>query len=230
MKICHISDTHGVYFKKLNPGDILIHSGDGLLFGDLNEIHRFAAWFAEQDYKVKIFVPGNHDKVFQDMSELCEAMMKKVGVTVLINRAIDLRTQGYPLNIWGSPYTPEFNNWSFMLPEHKLEALWDTIPRDTDIVVTHGPPYSVLDNCRNPDDNIVEYAGSESLLYAIQRIKPRFHLFGHIHVARGTCYATLDTPTHFFNSSLVNDELNVVSEPTYLEYEENEKDYTIKYP
>ena len=54
------------------------------------------------------------------------------------------------------------------------------IPEDTDVLITHSPAYGILDF---DDDNI--NFGSEALLYVVSKIKPRIHLFGHIHKRHG---------------------------------------------
>ena len=66
---------------------------------------------------------------------------------------------------------------------------------DTDIVLTHGPPYSIADwNC------IGIYLGSKTLHREILgRVKPKFHVFGHIHEAYGAWKHGL---TVFINASV----------------------------
>jgi len=217
MRICHISDTHGIYNNELESGDLLIHSGDGLLFGKLHEVYDLAKWFKWQDYRWKIFVPGNHDIVFEHMYPVCKKIMGDAGVIVLKNESfIDSGILGLNVRIWGSPYTKEFMNWAFMLPESKLALIWDTIPKGTDIVITHGPPNTILDNCSKPGDPPI-HAGSVSLLNKILEIRPKYHLFGHIHVSKGYMYTE---GINFYNSSVVRDTLELNSEPNYFNYEE----------
>jgi len=86
------------------------------------------------------------------------------------------------IKIWGSPYSPEFCGWAFSL---KSEAdsceHWKNIPDDTDILITHGPPLGILDRCSNGHK-----AGDACLLKEVkERVKPKYHLFGHIHEAYG---------------------------------------------
>ena len=64
-------------------------------------------------------------------------------VTMLYNESIELDCG---IKIWGSPCTPEFNNWAFALKsEEASQQLYQTIPNDTNIVMTHGPPKGILD-------------------------------------------------------------------------------------
>jgi len=64
-------------------------------------------------------------------------------VTMLYNEMIELDCG---IKIWGSPYTPEFNNWAFSLKtEEAKQEMWKTIPNNIDILMTHGPPFRILD-------------------------------------------------------------------------------------
>jgi len=46
--------------------------------------------------------------------------------------------------------------------------------------MTHGPPHKILDFTTSQD-----HAGCESLLARLPTLRPRLHLFGHIHEAHG---------------------------------------------
>lgn len=113
--------------------------------------------------------------------------------------------------IWGSPWQPEFYDWAFNLPiGDRLAAKWDLIPSDTDILITHGPPKHVLDLTTT---NVS--TGCPDLLSTIQkRVKPKLHVFGHIHESYGvdtdgtTVYANASTCTFRYrptNPALVFD-------------------------
>lgn len=233
MKICHISDTHGMYFKDLAPGDVLIHSGDGLLYGDLAEVRKFSEWFKSQEYKHKVFVPGNHDRCFETNYHICEQIMSDAGVNTLVNCELDINFNGRKVKVWGSPYTKSFGGWSFMKREEILYGIFSHIPESLDILVTHGPPQGILDevkisyieeyfpgNIRQNfiKEEMIEHTGSTSLMGAIKNLKqkPKLHLFGHIHEAYGFHE---EDEIRFFNSSVVNERLEAVGEPNYIKYE-----------
>ena len=85
------------------------------------------------------------------------------------------------LRIWGSPWQPWFHDWAFNLrrgPE--IDAKWKRIPEGIDVLVTHGPPAGFGDRCHDG-----ELVGCADLLRHVDRVKPRLHLFGHIHEDRG---------------------------------------------
>jgi len=85
------------------------------------------------------------------------------------------------LNIYGSPWTLEYKTWAFMKPPgEKMREVWSMIPENTDILITHGPPYGIMDT---NEDGV--HCGCEELLKAVQRIKPKLHVFGHIHESYG---------------------------------------------
>jgi Icc-related predicted phosphoesterase len=100
-------------------------------------------------------------------------------------------------NIFGSPYTPIFHNWAFMLSPEGLKAKWKEIPDNTDILITHGPPKDVLDKCITGINAGCEFLREEVL----NRVKPKYHIFGHIHETYGI--EKIDDTT-FINASNVN--------------------------
>lgn len=73
---------------------------------------------------------------------------------------------------------PEYLSWAFNLPrgESCLQK-WNLIPDDTDVLITHSPPLGYGDLCHTGIR-----AGCVELLSTIQqRVKPKYHIFGHIH-------------------------------------------------
>ena len=94
-----------------------------------------------------------------------------------------------------SPYQPEFCGWAFNLPIDSAEiaAVWSKIPDDTDVLITHGPPANILDKTSHG-----QRVGCPRLLSQVKRIKPRLHVFGHIHEAYGS---VTEGSTIFVNAS-----------------------------
>jgi len=173
-----ISDTHGDHENvSLPPGDVLIHAGDLTGHGTEPETQAFFRWFGMQNYSHKICVAGNHDTYIEKDVAACQQMANAAGVILLNDSGCNIEG----VSVWGSPITPRFFHWSFMRdPGPDIEAHWDLIPSDTDILITHGPVYGILDQVdREGGDK--EHTGCPSLLKRIQEIKPRFHVFGHIH-------------------------------------------------
>lgn len=210
MKFLHISDTHG-YHDLLNiPEDIdmIIHTGDGANirspFLNENEFLEFWRWFENLPVKYKVFTPGNHDSFLEhSISKIFKKSLKE-NCYILINESIEIEG----IKIWGSPFTPMFNNWSFMRNRDKLFKLWETIPEDIDILLTHGPPKRLLDLSINRQ-HIVESVGCNALRKVVLKIQPKYHLFGHVHNCEDIINAGIlklsSYKTIFSNGSVVTD-------------------------
>ena len=177
VKLVFISDTHGLHgnMKTIPDGDILVHCGDGLNVGSSSDFWSFAGWIKNLPHPHKIFVPGNHDRFFQNSELTAREIMS--GIHILIDQSVIVEG----IKFYGSPWTPTFYDWSFMQDEIDLSKYWDMIPDDTDVLVTHGPPYSILDTVKKGGENL----GSPSLHNRVKWIKPKFHAFGHIHGGYG---------------------------------------------
>lgn len=176
MKLVMISDTHGMYDRVNIPdGDVLIHAGDITAYGKLEELVHFNNWLGDLPHKHKIVIAGNHDWVFQNRN--MAARMALTNATYLQDEEITIDG----LKFYGSPWQPEFCNWAFNLPRGAaLKRVWDRIPVDTDVLITHGPPFEVLDLT-----NQMMRVGCEELAKVVKKIKPKLHVFGHIHYSYG---------------------------------------------
>ncbi|MEG2529872.1 MAG: metallophosphatase domain-containing protein [Anaerovoracaceae bacterium] len=207
MKIIFISDTHGKHQQiDLPAGDMIIHAGDISRRGRVDEVDKFLDWFASLDYKYKIFIAGNHDFCFENKLQGSIQDLMPEGVYYLCDSGVEIDG----IRIYGSPITPFFFNWAFN--RHRgddIRRYWDLIPEGTDILITHGPAYGILDRTEGGDN-----AGCEELLSAIKRIKPKYHLFGHIHEG----YGVFETDeTVFINGSSLDENYQAVHAPIIIE-------------
>jgi Icc-related predicted phosphoesterase len=223
MKLTFISDTHTKHSQlNLNGGDVLIHSGDFMNSGYVrNNIMDFLDWFVEQPYKQKIFISGNHDRYFQNNTEEVRDILGSI-YGGLVSYLEDDGTNIGDVNVWGSPWQPEFFNWAYNLPRQgtELKEKWDMIPENTDILITHGPPHGYLDKLPNIPDNL----GCELLRERVDIIKPKIHVFGHIHYGYG--YVT-NGDTHFINAAVLNEQYIHEHKPINVEWnpETNELEF-----
>jgi Icc-related predicted phosphoesterase len=221
MKIIALSDTHNQHNHiRVPDGDILVHCGDFTNQGTLDEITSFADWFAQLPHKWKILVFGNHevstDIGFYDSNwkDLHSHKMKIIpptfwtqrGITVLCNETIKI--QGY--NIWGHPALPfqyNLHAWGYRSPEDS-SSMWSRVPADTDIILTHSPPYGILDETLNG----VNIGNEDMLVNVVDRIKPRMCIFGHVHNP-GTC---TEWGILFNNVAMCNDKPELTYPPTII--------------
>jgi predicted phosphohydrolase len=184
-----VSDTHGRHAETVVPdGDVLVHAGDVTLHGELGDVEEFDHWLASLPHRHKVVVAGNHDWCFQTHPEQARARLR---------HAVYLQDEAAVvagLKFYGSPWQPWFLDWAFNLPRGpELAAKWALIPDDTDMLVTHGPPFGVLDVTRRGD-----HAGCADLVARVRTVRPGLHVFGHIHEAAG---AVRDGDTLFVNAA-----------------------------
>lgn len=187
-RIVCLSDTHGFHESLAVPdGDVLIHAGDVSMRGREAQVQAFATWFAALPHPHKVVIAGNHDWLFERTPARGRELLGDV--TYLCDEGACVAG----LRMWGSPWQPWFFDWAFNLPRGQaLRDKWDLIPDDTDVLVTHGPPFGHLDGAARPasgwdDDGRVatEHVGCEELRTALDRVRPHLHVFGHIHEGYG---------------------------------------------
>jgi Icc-related predicted phosphoesterase len=201
MKVVHISDTHGYHDRLIIPEcDVLIHSGDIGGRTGIFDLTQFLIWFEKQRAKVKILVPGNHDiildkKGVQNGQDSITRMLHAQGhrdALELISKydikyLCDSEFIYEGVKFYGSPYSPSFHraNWVFNADRgQEISNKWSKIPSDTHVLITHTPPYGLLDNLHEytregEDPN----AGCKDLIEVIKGrlFRLKLHCFGHIH-------------------------------------------------
>lgn len=182
-KILHISDTHGMHRKmhSLPYADIIIHSGDFCKKGTEDEVIDFIEWFDSLEYKHKIFIAGNHD----DFLHEAQILGLPENMHYLCYSSINIEG----INIYGIPMFPAD------IINQKYEKQIQELPRSIDILITHQPPFGILDKTTNT------HYGNIDILNKVCTIKPKFHLFGHVHNNNGII---LDSTT-FINSAMSDD-------------------------
>ena len=207
MKIIVISDTHGQHDQlSLPKGDMIIHAGDVSSRGHKSEVDRFLRWYSQLDYQYKIFIAGNHDFYFENAPE--QEIKELIPNNLIYLNDSSVEIEG--LKIWGSPVQPWFYNWAFNRQRGAdIKKHWDLIPGDTDLLITHGPPLGRLDATARG-----EAVGCKDLLDKTLIIKPRFHVFGHIHEAYGR---TKENDIEFINASVLNLQYQMVNPAIILE-------------
>lgn len=210
MKIWHISDTHTYHGLLTVPEgiDMVIHSGDATNprdpYASEQEMLNFISWYSSLPIKHKVFVAGNHDLCIE-RNFITKIDFMKNGIVYLENDYTEVKG----LKIWGSPFTPPFDQgWAFNKKRSALHDLWKQIPDDVDIVITHGPPKGILDLAYH-QLNCIEFCGDEALRKRMYLLNPKLCLFGHIHnnddiINAGTMKLS-NHDTIYSNGSVVTD-------------------------
>lgn len=190
MKIVAISDTHSAHRTVTLPeGDILVHAGDLALalnssfYQQRFHISDCDKWFGEQNFEKVICVGGNHDFVIEN---------KKVE----FENCVCLENQHFTykgVKFFGSPNQLHFFG-AYNKSEDKLEEIYSQIDEDTDVIISHGAPYGILDKPFRGGST-----GSKALKNAIDRVKPKLVVFGHIHYSHGT---HVEDGVTYFNAAL----------------------------
>lgn len=206
-----ISDTHGMHrkIKNIPKGDVLVHAGDFTMRGEVSSITDLSVFFAELNFPQTLCIAGNHDisfhksfyeanwdKFYSRKPDLVGARQHLTHCTYLEDTSCFIKKGN--LEVYGSPWTPAYFDWAFMERRGEpIRKLWEKIPLSTDILITHGPPLG------RGDFTVCHVrAGCSDLLEVVQdKVKPRLHIFGHIHEGHGVSY---DGTTLFVNASTLD--------------------------
>jgi Icc-related predicted phosphoesterase len=181
-KIWLISDTHCNHKQLRVPEvDLVIHAGDSTNskgFMNYDQASDFFEWYHNLPIKDKLLIAGNHDySLYNKVFNLVQYSFKYLEQDIY---------KYYKNQIYGTPYTPEFSDWYFMLSKEKEEAHAKNIP-PCDILITHGPPKFILDSVYR-ENIFYEHCGDLSLYHRVIKIKPKLHVFGHIHSSHNNKY------------------------------------------
>jgi Icc-related predicted phosphoesterase len=210
MKIVALSDTHGNHLSVDIPeGDIIIHCGDFTRKSNYQEVMDFIQWYSELRFSHKILVAGNHDRFIEKRKQEFLEILNGRNIIYLENQSVQV--DAYKL--FGSPYTRIFGGIGSFTYSNEDEAreIWDIIPNGSDIIITHGPPEGFRDYSKTENKN----TGCAVLLEHILKIKPAYHIFGHLHESYGI---DSNEDTVFVNASLVNGAEEVINSPIVIEF------------
>jgi Icc-related predicted phosphoesterase len=196
VSVLHIADTHGKHreLTDLPEADIIVHSGDFTATGSEEEAFDFINWFCDLPYRHKVFIAGNHDLCLEG------ANLDGLDLNCYYLNGTSAVIEG--LKFHGIPLFPSD------MAEGRLQTMFRQIPTDTDVLITHQPPYGYCDLADY--GNGPEHRGDRELAACVDRLQPRLHLFGHEHDAFGT---TDHDGTTFSNGALADRELRLTRKP-----------------
>lgn len=159
-----LSDTHGKHarFNDLPPADVFLHAGDFTNYG--NGAEEFAMWFHQLPYKLKLLTLGNHELGDSIAYRSTQHWQSLFGPMLLLDRGVRAEIAGESVTVFGLPHA----------------AKTERIPAGVDIVLSHEPPYRILDQTRGGG-----HAGSEHIALLVREARPPLHVFGHVHADGG---------------------------------------------
>ncbi|KAI0204248.1 Metallo-dependent phosphatase [Astrocystis sublimbata] len=191
-----VSDTHNSQCA-IPDGDILIHAGDLTHSGSLQEIQAAIEWLREQPHPIKIAIAGNHDVLLDPGKENDDERNRIDWGDIMYlqdSSATITCPNGRRLNVYGNPRSRRNGNWAFQYP--RGENVWaNSVPDNTDILITHGPPRAHLD---------LTTIGCDNLLRELWRVHPTLHVFGHVHEGYGHEWVQFDKLQHFYERTVLD--------------------------
>jgi Icc-related predicted phosphoesterase len=218
MRIVCIADLQSQFnnidLKTMPQGDILLVAGDLTSWGSDQELMRYDEWLALLPYPRVITIAGNHDLGLEGRDA---PRTRKVftHTEYLQDSGVDIPNEDWHtkrkdvIKIWGSPVNLTNIPTVFKGFTSNTKTRLDKIPTDTDILITHGGPYGILDRLTS-GQNI----GDPDILVKVGQLKPKLHLFGHIHEAYGW-KKTKDTL--FVNAAICNEYNEVANLPVVVD-------------
>jgi Icc-related predicted phosphoesterase len=193
--IIPISDTHCTAYWQIVPAcDIFIHAGDLCSYGTAKEYFTMINRMSRVEARLRIFVPGNHDKFVEKDPHTAIRLAEENGVKLLLNEAFEWEG----IKFFGCSYVSDFSSgyWAFERYGTQRKEFWESVPAPVDILITHNPPFGILDGG--------DHIGCQYELEAVRRIKPKHHIFGHCHGPGGKSADIWGTQFH--NVAWLNEE------------------------
>lgn len=207
--------------------DVLLHTGDLTNFGELEALKKSVKMLGTIEAELKLVIAGNHDisldaiarvenmsddeyaKYHKEALEIMTGPLAKEAGIIYLQEGTYTFTlcNNATFKVYASPYTAGSGGWAFAykpfedrfndsIQTNRTSIATNPIPSGVDIVMTHGPPYSILDQVDSQN------LGCPNLLYAVSRIKPLIHCFGHIHEGHGANIVTWKSDGGVENPSL----------------------------
>ncbi|VDN55378.1 unnamed protein product [Dracunculus medinensis] len=217
-----IACLHGSLLNPMTipPGDVLVIAGDITNYGFPDEIKAFNENMAKLRYPFKVAIAGNHDCTFdeaylkssgKDIGEKELALKKKLVAALaqskitnpksLLTEVIYLQDsliEIFGIRIYGTPWQPRYDNLAFNISRgQQILDKWNQIPAGIDVLITHTPPLGHGDMLPSG----IRVGCVELLNSCVRRIRPKYHIFGHVHQGYG---CTSDGYTKFVNCSYQN--------------------------
>lgn len=218
MRIAMISDVHTRWHDLVIPDcDILISAGDYSWRGEKDCVESYHRWLSKQNTPLTISVQGNHELWVEKNWEEAVSMVYAIDPAIQFIKEESFEWRGIKFHC--SSITPEFCNWAWNVDRgEKIARHWAAIPDDTQVLITHGPPWGILDTIGGISRMESENLGCKDLLQRLPSLsKLKLHVFGHIHGGSGESRRVMnkesDVPhmVQFMNASICNEDYKPVN-------------------
>lgn len=182
-KLCVIADLHGhsqtIRYLRNNVGQNCDYL---LIAGDITEAYSDSLPLSVFDFLNSLGIPiiavlGNSDRL-----EFLDEMSNYENIKIL-HFSFEYVEEIPIIGVSGIP--PQLHGSNFFISEakfyHGLKNVYDSLKRpDKFILLSHAPPFGFGDMARNG-----EHIGSRGLLKFDKEFKPKIHICGHVHEAKG---------------------------------------------
>ena len=222
MKVCAISDMHGILDFDIKPCDILCICGDIVPLrvqkfhdGTLKWLaEEFVPWCEKQPCEKVFLIAGNHDWVAMEHPDDWEAIFEGTKIAYLC----DAEAEYEGFRIYGTPWCHQFYNWAFMTSDVELVKIYNKIPYKVDILLTHDCPHGTSDVIlQDVYWKTDKHIGCIPLGEAVDNKMPRYQFCGHLHSCNHEMEKRGDTEVR--NVSMVDEHYDRVYEPCYVDIE-----------
>lgn len=228
MRVAALSDQHG-FLPAVPACDLLIVAGDvcpdnlGPYFAGDNPAlqkswfdDKARPWLAAAPAAHRLLTWGNHDWCGErcDFSADAPGAARSDTLQILNAASAHIQTGRERLHVWASPWSKQFGFWAFMKPDSELAPFYAAIPDDVNVIVSHQPPYGFCDQVADFGSRRLRNEGSRELLKAIDRVKPRVVICGHIHEGHGQAE---HRGTTIYNVSVVDEYYRLVHDVTVID-------------
>ena len=218
--ICAISDLHGTLID-IEPCDLVLICGDTVPLNIQSNSKKTYKWF-QTVFKEwtdnllcnkVLFIAGNHDLGLEHHQERYEKLFPEDNkVTYLCNTSYDYKG----IKIFGTPYCKQFGHWAFNRDDSTLIKLFEEIPYNLDILISHDAPYGCTDVCLQQLDWISkDHLGNMPLRNAIIEKNPKIVFHGHLH-SSSHLFESLEN-SKVVNCSIIDEQYNVNYYPIYYD-------------
>jgi len=237
LKLICVSDSHNrhaeISLPKLSEEElentVFIHAGDFTDLGLPKEVKSFELWLRSLPFKNKIVIAGNHDLCCESYEKTRRAMYRlpyeadwtSTQVPYRVYNATYLNQESFTINginFYGEPRTPEFYDWAFNVKREDMKHVWELVPENTDVLITHGPPLNYGDAVYK---RMAGMATRENVgcKFQLEMIKNHPNLkvvvCGHIHPANGSYDLVKNNGdvVKIINASVVNEKYKIKHGP-----------------